>query len=88
MAATTAYLSGHKTVINRSAERGDWQASKWAMERHPETRDDYRDQGRSGGVTVVINVPRPDIKDLGQLLGDGVKRKILTDNARRLYPLE
>ena len=48
-------------LINAAAERGDWKAASWMMERHPETREDFGQKpAAGGGVTVVFNWSRDE----------------------------
>lgn len=48
-------------LINAAAERGDWKAASWMMERHPETREDFGQRpAAGGGVTVVFNWSRDE----------------------------
>ena len=46
--------------IDQAAERGDWKAATWMLERHPDTKGIYGGNESQGGLTVVINVNRAD----------------------------
>lgn len=62
-AAFQKWLEKQEQNITSAGDRGDWKASAWLLERHPETRSTYRteNQGAGSGGTVFnvqINVPR------------------------------
>lgn len=55
--------------VNVAADE-DWRAATWLLERHPETRDEFRgaEAAKGGGLTVVLNIPRSDA-ELRQVQG-------------------
>jgi hypothetical protein len=60
-AAVRAFEAKHVANIDSAADRGDWKAAAWRLERHPATRADYgQDDKRGGGpqFVVVLNIPR------------------------------
>lgn len=55
--AQVAWAERQVGHIDKAADRGDWRASSWLMERHPATRDEFGQQAtKSGGPTVRIEL--------------------------------
>ena len=50
-------------TVHKASERGDLKAATWAIERIEETREEFvpskQQAGEKGGITVILNVPRP-----------------------------
>ena len=64
--AEAAYAERQLGHIENAAERGDWRASSWVLERHPATRDEFGQQIRPQGPTIKIELalPYPKGRDL------------------------
>jgi len=59
-AAVAEYAGTRLQNIKKAGDRGDWKADAWFLARNKATRDEFgdTDKGSSGGITVVLNVPR------------------------------
>jgi hypothetical protein len=62
------YAARHMGNIDAASDRGDWKASERLLESHPFMRDEFKPADKGGGITVIINVPRPDMKEIGQII--------------------
>ena len=59
MAARANMLADCAEAIYNQRHR-DWKAAKHVLETAPETRDEYRTDGRDGKLEIVININRQD----------------------------
>ena len=69
-----------KDKIRNINGAGDWKASAYLLERHPDTREDFAPAigGRGGSIQITVNMPSPQPVDMGKVvditaseIGDG-----------------
>lgn len=57
-AARNQRLTELHKVIHSAADRGDWKAAERLLQTAPETRETFNQHHGSGGITIVLQVPR------------------------------
>jgi hypothetical protein len=68
MEVAANYAARHLDNIDQASDRGDWKASERLLESNAFMRDEFKPADKGGGITVIINVPRPDMKEIGQII--------------------
>lgn len=65
--AAQVFAKRHIGNIARAGDIGDWRASAYLLERHPETKQDFGGTNTArlgaGGIQVILNVPLPTATD-------------------------
>lgn len=69
MWARSIRASARVQAIDAAADRGDWRASSYLLERDPHTRDDFKKPDEhAGAIQIILNVPRTSFAETAKVI--------------------